>query len=346
MKSTRLVIFENSTANFRLSVDTMLSKPRPDGSESDLVFIGKDNRTGTFRPSVFLVFTYLTDDYTTTQGVYTSYAHMYRIRSMFSAMHDILNSEDAFTTIEGALTPNSKYVKPLILDNIGKNNDWISLTLSRFKDPNSVQYYPAVALEISKSNGYSSLLSAAEFESIYDVIMHLDLVNMENQAVLLELITRAGISKPEEQTSAPQSNYNSYSGNKYQYRGNSDHRYGGNSYSYHSQNQAYNKPAPAADHPQTSYQTPVPQRHDEEQAKPVSPTVSAAPSAEAKQADPTITESQTPTNSPSKPKVSMAAVSQVSVNDVDMDINDTNLIDDIFADAGKKDSTGNDSGKN
>lgn len=72
----------------------------------------------------------------------------------------------------------------------------------------------------------------------------------------------------------------------------------------------------------------------------------AAKATEEKIADPTITESPTPTSSPSKPKVSMDAVSQVTVDDVDMSINDTSLIDGIFADAGKNGATESDSGNN
>jgi hypothetical protein len=203
IKSTRLVIFENSTANFRLSVDTMLQKPRPDGSESSLVFIGKGGQ-GTFRPSVFLVFTYLTDDYKSTQGVYTSFAHMYKIRSMFEQMHQYLNQPDAFVDVNGEMTTSPKYSQPLILDNIGKNNDWVSLMLTRYKDPNSTKFLPAVAIQISKSGGYSSLLSGTEFEAVYDAIVHLDLVNLENQAVLLDLISK---TVPEEDDHQGQSNY-------------------------------------------------------------------------------------------------------------------------------------------
>lgn len=68
------------------------------------------------------------------------------------------------------------------------------------------------------------------------------------------------------------------------------------------------------------------------------PVVPANPIAPAAQVQPT----PTPISSPSKPKVSLDAVSQVKVDDIDLSIDDDNLINNIFSgDSGIK-PTGND----
>ena len=59
MKNSKLVLFESSQAFFRLSVDTMYEKLKADGTTQSSVYINTQKESGTFRPSVFLVFTYL-----------------------------------------------------------------------------------------------------------------------------------------------------------------------------------------------------------------------------------------------------------------------------------------------
>lgn len=298
MKNSKLTLFESKTANFRLSLDTMYEKQNQDGSSSSLVYINSEKGTGTFRPSCFLVFTYLTDDFTTTKGIYTTVPHIYKIRQAFSYTHDQLHNPEAFVHIDGSLGVSPNFAEPITIANLNlRTGDWISLTLTTVcTGENMVSAVPGVAVQHSKSNGYSSLLTMDEFDTIYDLIMHIDFVTVENQAVIIELLSRATSTGNTNQV-APQ---------------------------YH---QAATR-TPYQTAPRTTapaYQTSrysAPQVAQRGQAQPA-PRVKAPEQPVAQQ-----TQAPIPPRPASSPKITMDAVKDIPVEEIDL--GDTSSIDDIF----------------
>lgn len=306
MKNSKLILFENTQANFRLSVDTMYEKQKQDGTVQNTVYINPQKESGTFRPSCFLVFTYLTDDFNTTKGVYTTVPHMYRIRQAFETMHQFLNDPNAFIDIEGALGIAPSYSQPIVVDNLSmKNNDWLSLTLSTYKDQTSLVNRPGVAIQHSKSNGYSSLLTGEEFESIYDTIIHMDFVSLENQAVIIELLSRTGMRAPAQQPQ-PANNFANYVNNAAPNAG----RYPTNNYQPRTGYTASRAATPA-------YQTQVPQ-----------PTVQAAAVPQPARTSPTQQSSLPPRPATSGPKITMESVKDIEVEDMSLD--DSDAVSAIF----------------
>ena len=298
MKNSKLVLFESTQAYFRLSVDTMYEKLKADGTTQSSVYLNTQKESGTFRPSVFLVFTYLTDDFNTTKGIYTSVPHIYRIREQFEVMKNMLLSPDAFTTIEGVTQVTPAYAEPVVIDNLSqKNNDWISLMLTVCKDTNSLVARPAVAIQHSKSGGFSSLLTADEFLTIYDLIMHIDYASLENQAVILELLSRvvakgagSGSSFLQQHSATPVTPATSY----------------GRTVSRAPVAPAYQRPQQAAVTAPVSQSAKLPPRPA--QANPVPQPVAA-------------------------PKINMANLENIPVEEDDISLDDTDAVDAIFSEA-------------
>lgn len=300
MKNSKLVLFESNAANFRLTIDTMYDKLKQDGTTQSTVYINQQKESGTFRPNCFLVFTYLTDDFNTTKGIYTTVPHMPRIRSAFATMGEWLHNPNTFIEINGSTAVDPAYAEPIVVDNLSlKNGDWLSLTLTSYNDPNSLAQNFGVAIQHSKSNGYSSLLSATEFDAINDLIQHLDFVSLENQAVIIELLSRVTGSKPQAVT-------NTYSA------------------SSAAPNYSRQQVTPAR-------QTVTP--------KPVTPTYqkTTAPAADNVPASTRNIRAQnaaskqtlTPRPATSAPKINMDNLKDIEVDDID--ISDPSAIDDIFS---------------
>ena len=302
MKNSKLVLFESSQAFFRLSVDTMYEKLKADGTTQSSVYINTQKESGTFRPSVFLVFTYLTDDFNTTKGIYTSVPHIYRIREQFEVMRNMLTSPDAFTTVDGNITVSPAYAEPVVIDNLSqKNNDWISLMLTVCKDTNSLVARPAVAIQHSKSGGFSSLLTADEFLTIYDLIMHIDYASLENQAVILELLSRI-VAK------------------------------GGSAGNVNSFLQQHNSTpvTPATSYGRTVSRAPVAPAYQRPQQASVSAPVSQGAKLPPRPAQVTPAPAPVQQNS-STPKINMNAIKDIPVEEDDMSLDDSDAVDAIFS---------------
>ena len=306
MKNSKLVLFESTQAFFRLSIDTMYEKLKADGTTQSSVYINTQKESGTFRPYVFLVFTYLTDDFNTTKGIYTSVPHIYRIREQFEVMRSMLLNPEAFTTVDGAIAVSPAYAEPVVIDSLSqKNNDWISLMLTVCKDTNSLVARPAVAIQHSKSAGFSSLLTADEFLTIYDLIMHLDYASLENQAVILELLSRINTK------GAGTSGANAFA-------------------------QQYNNvpTTPATSYGRTVSRAPVAPAYQRPQQAAVS-----APVAKGVKLPPRPAQAQ-PAPAPvveqpaTAPKVSMANIKDIPVEEDDMSLDDTDAVDAIFNEMG------------
>lgn len=300
MKNSKLIILDCPNAKFRLSLDTMFEKAKQDGTTQSGIYINTEKDSGTFRPSCFLVFTYVGEDYTTTKGIYLTVPHMYNLRRTIETVHDMLKDPNAFIEIEGNLTVADQYSKTILMNGNVKNQDWLAFTISTCRTDDSLAVQKGVAIQHSKSNGMSSLLTEEEFDALYDIIMHIDFVSIENQAVISELASRAiaaantkpAYSRPTNyaapRTMPANNGYNSY-------------RQPGNTQSY-----------------QQTYQSPVP----------VGGQRAYAPQPAVPQPAPQAPKQSMPPRPANQPKMNMSDIESIEV-----DIDDDSAIDSIFGDA-------------
>lgn len=182
----KMVLFDSSSANanFRLAVEVQFTRLGPDGNTRDLVYT-TDKGTSVLNPNIYLTFCYKDEQMT---SVYTSYPQLYRIRRAFRKVKDDLESGNAFFTDPNTqeLTVKQTFEEPVIVDNIGKKNNWIQLKIGVMKSgENGVYTYaPGVSLILSTSNGYASVLSEEEFYTLYTIIEDLDLSTLQCMASL------------------------------------------------------------------------------------------------------------------------------------------------------------------
>jgi hypothetical protein len=111
-------------------------------------------------------------------------------------MKDRLVNGEAFITdpADNSMSVRQDYADPVVLSNIGKNNNWIQLKLEVFKTgENGVYTYtPGVSFQLSTSNGYVSILSEEEFLTLYTIIKDLNLASIQCQISLAFLNTDNG----------------------------------------------------------------------------------------------------------------------------------------------------------
>jgi hypothetical protein len=93
----------------------------------------------------------------------------------------VVADNSGFAEIDGVRTVKPGYDEPVIVSNIGKGNNWISLKLVVIKSGENgvVNYTPGVSIELSTSNGYASVLTAEEFLTVYTIINDLNLMNLQ-----------------------------------------------------------------------------------------------------------------------------------------------------------------------
>lgn len=178
-ENARITLFDSSNAYFKLAVEAQFTRKNPDGSYRDLVYT-TDKGTSVMNPNIYLTLAYKDDS---TNAVYTSYPQLYRLRKALEIIKDYLENDDAFIYDENdaSLSVKQNYSEPVIIDNIGKNNNWISLKLCVIKTgENGVfNYSKGVNLELSTSNGWASALSQEEFLTVYTIIKDLNLTNLQ-----------------------------------------------------------------------------------------------------------------------------------------------------------------------
>ena len=305
MKSSKLIILDCPSAKFRLTLDTMFEKVKQDGTMQSGIYINTEKEAGTFRPSCFLVFTYVGEDYTTTKGIYLTVPHMYKLRNTVETVHNMLKDPNAFIDIEGNLSVADQYAEPVVMNGNAKNQDWLAFTISTCRSDDSLVVQKGVAIQHSKSNGMSSLLTEEEFDALYDIIMHIDFVSIENQAVITELTSRA-IAAANTKPTYSKPTYNAPS------------RSVPNGNTYGGYRQAT---AAAPTYQSQTYQSPVPvggQRPGAPQYQNVAPQ--SAP----QQVQPQQT---IPPRPATQPKVNMS-----NLDSIEVDIDDAGAIDSIFGD--------------
>lgn len=180
-ENVKLVMFDSTNASFKLAVEAQFVRNTPQGPR-DLVYT-TDKGSAMLNPNIYLTFTYKTDGLP--NPVYTSYPQLFRIRAALETVKDLVVDGKGFVKVENVYSAvNSNYATPVVVDNIGKAANWISFKLVMIESGENgvITKLPGVALELSTSNGYASILTVEEFLTIYSIVHDLDLTTL--QAVL------------------------------------------------------------------------------------------------------------------------------------------------------------------
>lgn len=173
----RITLFDSTIASFKLSVEANFTRSRQDGSVANLAYI-TDKGTAILNPSIYLVFSFKGDTYETTKNLYTSFPQLFEVRDKLSQVKELLIGNKGFVEVEGVLTVKPEYQQPLVIDNIGKQNKWISFSLVAIEsgEEGMPAKVPGVSIQLSESE-FVSVLMKDEMLTIYSIINDLDLTS-------------------------------------------------------------------------------------------------------------------------------------------------------------------------
>lgn len=178
-ENVKMVLFDSTNAYFKLAVEAQFTRKNPDGSYRDLVYT-TDRGTSILNPNIYLTLSYKDDNL---NAVYTSYPQLYLLRNALETVKNKLLDPAAFFVDpnDNSLSVKQTYEDAVIIDNIGKSNNWISMKLCAIRTgENGVfTYSKGVILELSTSNGWKSQLSQEEFLTVYTIIKDLNLSTIQ-----------------------------------------------------------------------------------------------------------------------------------------------------------------------
>ena len=173
----KMTLFDSTNANFRLGVEGQFTRNNPDGTHRELVYVS-NKMIGYLNPNIYLTLEYKNDE--NPNAIYTSYPQLFKLRSAFSKVKDILISGEAFTNIGGELKVNAKYGEPVVISGIGKNNNWVSIRLCVISSgENGVNTTEeGVSIELSTAEKFLSVFNVDEFLTLYTIINDIDLAGI------------------------------------------------------------------------------------------------------------------------------------------------------------------------
>jgi len=313
-ENVKLTMFDSTNASFKLAVEAQFVRNTPQGPR-DLVYT-TEKGSAILNPNIYLTFTYKTDGLP--NPVYTSYPQLFRIRSAFETIKDLVIDGKGYVKVENVYSAvNSNYATPVVVDNIGKAANWISLKLVMIESGENgvITKLPGVALELSTSNGFASILTVEEFLTIYTIIKDLDLTTLQATLALGFLANKDGGAQQGAYYPGGQMGYYPpqppfpYNQGGYQTRAPQTPRYGNNGYrsgNYNNSQQGGRNAAPT------------------QQAQQPAPRHQAAPAAQPQGAP-----SQLPPRS-NQPVMNLGAVEETPVSNITFE--DEAAIDEIFND--------------
>lgn len=173
----RITLFDSTIASFKLAIEANFTRARQDGSIANLAYI-TDKGTAVLNPSIYLVFSFKGDTYETTKNLYTSYPQLFEVRSVLEQVKDLLVGRKGFVDVEGILTVRPEFQSPIVIDNIGKQNKWMSFTLVAIDstEQGTAPKVPGVSVQLSDAE-YVSVLTAEELLTIYSIVKDIDLTS-------------------------------------------------------------------------------------------------------------------------------------------------------------------------
>jgi len=178
----KITLFDSTIAQFKLSIEALFTRPRQDGSISNLAYI-TDKGVAMLNPSIYLVFSYKSATFGENKNLYTSYPQLFKIRKALEQVKDYLEDNKGFISINGVLTVRPDLKDPVLISNIGKSDKWMSISLAAidFESENqTIVKIPGVTLQLSDSE-YASVLTAEEILTIYSIVKDIDLTSVQVQ---------------------------------------------------------------------------------------------------------------------------------------------------------------------
>ena len=218
--SMNMTLFDSLSAEFKLSIETSFSRKTDDGGVRNLVYITDATSTsaggyGVMNPSIFLVFAHKGEKPTDDKKIYTSYPHLYRIRTILKTLCDWMSSPDAYVETDMGLAVHPNFAQPMSISNIFRGSKWISFSLSVIETGTDtvVTRHPGIKIEVSEAAGQYSILTEDELYTLYGIISTLDLANIAVSMSLayLDANSNSGYAKPA--ASAPATAPTSYGRN-------------------------------------------------------------------------------------------------------------------------------------
>lgn len=193
-----MVLFDSTIAQFKLSIKGTLTRDRNDGSTQNLIYkksytnqrTKKESVTLNMDPNVYLVFTYRGESYETSSSLYTSYPQLFGIRAAIEEVKDLLINPETFEEIEGILEVKPQFQNPYTIQNIGRDNSWISFSVATVEEidaeSNIKRKIPGATIWISESE-YASPMTAEEFLTVYSIVKDIDLASIQMQLSMLAI---------------------------------------------------------------------------------------------------------------------------------------------------------------
>ena len=178
----KMVLFDSTNASFKLAVEAGFVRGNQQTGYRDLVYISQSG-TANLNPNIYLTFTYKSED---PKPVYMSYPQLFRVREIFEKIKDLVADLKGFTKAGDQLVVKQEYLEPVVLANIGKANNYISLKLEviQYEENGILTRVPGVALSMSTCEPYSSVLTVDEFLTVYTIIKDIDLASLQCQLSL------------------------------------------------------------------------------------------------------------------------------------------------------------------
>lgn len=324
-ENLKMVLFDSTKASFKLTVEAQFTRGNKEQGYRDLVYV-TDRYTGMLNPNIYLTLAYKDEN---VNPVYTSYPQLFRLREAFEKVKNLVADESGFINLDGQVTVRPDCAEPVVLANIGKNNNWISLKLSviQTEENGIITSVPGVTIELSTANRFVSALSVDEFLTVYTIINDLDLASIQCQMSLAFLDTERGYAQQNQyqqpqqyqpQYMAPQQQYYQPQYQQPQYQ-QSAPRPQGQGYSQpRYNNQGYNRQQQAPRQVQT--QQPVQTYEQQSETPYMKPQAPVAPRPQNNQG--------LPARDANKPVMSLNAVEATPISEITYD--DVSNLDDIF----------------
>lgn len=309
-----ITFFDSSVAHFKVSVEAMTTRARQDGTVGSLAYI-TNKGTAVLNPNIYLVFTYRGEEKNAMgdKSLYTSYPHLFKVREAFQKTLDMLNDPTSFVDDGGTLLVAPTAKEPIVIDNIGKDSKWMSMTLQSVEmgaDNNSIRDR-GVSIQIAEAP-FAAVLNYDEFAAVYSIIMDISL------PVIQTMLSLNCIDETPAYGGGYQPQYTQPASQPAQYQ---------NPQQYHQQRGSYNRSGGGYNR-RTTTPTPQPQYNNQPVGQPAqyqNPQPQVAPAPTAYVAPQTSGVYQPPVNNrnpvaanPANP-VNMAEVSAAPIENVDWD---------------------------
>ena len=211
----KIVLFDSTAAFFKVSVEAIFTKKRQDNTLAPLAYI-TDQGTAHMNPNIYLVLTYKTDTWETTKNLYTSFPQLFSLREKLEQIKDLIITGEGFQEIEGVLNVNPAHQSPIVMADIGQKNKWISFGLATIAPKEGeMNRIPGVSIQMSDTDGYTSILTVEEFLTVYTIIKDIDLTGYQIMLTGMFLEAESASVQPQQQY---QRNYNQGYNNQQQPR--------------------------------------------------------------------------------------------------------------------------------